>query len=85
MLVTSGLAHMPPMKVVTILAGVIQFNFTLFVLSAIVARGARFFALGWLLQHHGERIVVFIERRFAWVTLAIAAVLGVAYLAVRSL
>lgn len=85
MLVTSGLAHMPPMKVVTILAGVIQFNFTLFVLSAIAARGARFFALGWLLQHHGEHIVTFIERRFAWVTLGVAVVLGAAYFVVRSL
>lgn len=85
MLVTSGLAHMPPMKVVTILAGVIAFNFPLFVVSAIVARGARFFALAWLLQHHGERIVAFIERRLAWVTLGLAALAGIVYVAARSL
>jgi membrane protein YqaA with SNARE-associated domain len=84
MLVTSGLAHMPPMKVVTILAGVISFNFPLFVLSAIVARGARFFALAWLLQHHGERIVAFIERRLAWVTFGLLAALGLVYVAARS-
>lgn len=85
MLVTSGAAHMPPMKVVTILAGVIHFSFPLFVLSAILARGARFFALAWLLQHHGERIVSFIERRLAWVTLGLAAAAGLVYVAARSL
>lgn len=85
MLVTSGLAHMPPMKVVTILAGVISFSFPLFVLSAIMARGARFFLLAWLLQHHGERIVAFIERRLAWLTFGVLAVLGLAYAATRSL
>lgn len=84
MLVTSGVAHMPPMKIVTILAGVIHFSFPLFVISAIVARGARFFALAWLLQHHGDRIVGFIEKRLAWVTLGLAALLGVAYVAIRS-
>ncbi len=85
MLVTAGASHIPPMKVVTILAGVIGFNFKLFVLSAIVARGARFYALAWLLQHHGEKMVDFIERRFAWLGLGLAPVLGLAYIAVRSL
>ena len=42
MLVTSGLAHLPPIKVVTILSGVMHVNLLLFIVSAIVARGARF-------------------------------------------
>ena len=50
MLVTSGLAHLPPIKVVTILSGVIGVNIWLFIVSAIVARGARFLFLAWLLQ-----------------------------------
>ena len=50
MLVTSGIAHLPPIKVVTILAGAIDFNLGWFIVSAIVARGARFFFLAWLLQ-----------------------------------
>ncbi len=45
LLVTSGLAHLPPIKVVTILAGVVQISFGFFVLSCIIARGARFMAL----------------------------------------
>ena len=52
-LATSGASHIPLMKVVTILAGVINFNLELFILSAIVARGARFYALAWLLRNHG--------------------------------
>lgn len=82
MLVTSGLAHVPPMKVVTILSGVLGFNLWLFILSAIVARGARFYALAWLMQRYGEPIVAFVERRMAWIAgglmLLIAA--AVAYL-----
>lgn len=78
MLVTSGLAHVPPMKVVTILAGVISFNPFLFILSAIVARSARFYGLAWLLSRYGAQIAAFIERRMALVAggillLAIAA------------
>ena len=43
LLVTSGLSHLPPIKVVTILSGVAGVNLWLFVISAILARGARFF------------------------------------------
>ncbi len=39
MLITSGLAHLPPIKVVTILSGVIGVNLLLFIVLAIVARG----------------------------------------------
>ncbi len=43
MLITSGIAHLPPMKVVTILSGAAAINGWLFVASAIVARGGKFF------------------------------------------
>jgi membrane protein YqaA with SNARE-associated domain len=66
LLVTSGFSHLPPMKVVTILAGLIGFPLVPFVASAIVARGGRFFLLGWLLRHYGRPILGFIERRFPW-------------------
>src|SRR5690606_40684351 len=45
MLITSGLAHLPPIKVVTILSGAAGINIWLFITSAIVARGARFYFL----------------------------------------
>ena len=47
LLVTSGLAHLPPIKVVTILAGVVHVSFIFFVLSCVIASGARFLALAW--------------------------------------
>ena len=55
MLITSGLAHLPPIKVVTILSGVMQVNLLLFIVAAIVARGARFFFLAWLLGAMASR------------------------------
>lgn len=63
MLVTSGLAHLPPIKVVTILSGAAAIDLPLFIVSCIVARGARFFFLAWLLRRFGEPIKAFIEER----------------------
>lgn len=73
MLVTSGLSHLPPMKVVTILSGVVGFDLKLFILSAIIARGGRFYLLAFLLRRYGVALTGFIERRLPWVA---AAVLG---------
>jgi membrane protein YqaA with SNARE-associated domain len=77
MLVTSGLAHLPPIKVVTILSGVIGVNIWLFILSAIIARGARFLFLAWLLRRYGEPIRDFIEKRLTLVfSVSVAALVG---------
>ncbi|MEQ1952099.1 YqaA family protein [Mesorhizobium sp. CN2-181] len=83
MLVTSGLAHLPPIKVVTILAGVISFPLGWFIVSAIVARGARFLILAWLLRRYGESIRHFIEKRLGLLAGAAAAVLILLYILVR--
>ncbi len=85
LLVTSGLAHLPPIKVVTILAGVAQVSFLFFVVSCILARGARFFALGWALKRYGEPIKGFIEKRLGLIAAACAAILVALYLAVKFL
>ena len=71
LLITSGLAHLPPIKVVTILSGVIQMSLPLFIISAIVARGARFYALAFLLNRYGEPIRTFVEKHLTWVTLGL--------------
>lgn len=76
MLVTSGLSHLPPMKVVTILSGVVAFDLKLFILSAIIARGGRFYLLAWLLQRYGTAITGFIERRLPWIALALCLTLA---------
>jgi membrane protein YqaA with SNARE-associated domain len=80
LLVTSGLAHLPPIKVVTILAGVAQVSFAFFVISCIVARGARFLALAWALRRYGEPIREFIEKRLGLIAAAAAAILVALYL-----
>jgi membrane protein YqaA with SNARE-associated domain len=83
MLVTSGVAHLPPIKVVTILSGVMQVNLWVFILSAIVARGARFFFLAWLLRRYGESIRHFIEERLGLIAAAAAAALILLYIVAR--
>ncbi|MBD0417307.1 YqaA family protein [Oryzicola mucosus] len=85
MLITSGLAHLPPIKVVTILSGVVGFPLHLFILSAIVARGARFFLLAWLLRRYGEPIRNFIEKRLGLIAAAGAAALILLYVLVKYL
>ena len=83
MLVTSGLAHLPPIKVVTILSGVIGVNLWVFILSAIVARGARFLFLAWLLRKYGEPIRHFVEERLGLIAAGAAAILILLYIVVR--
>lgn len=85
LLVTSGLAHLPPIKIVTILSGVIHVNLGLFIVSAIVARGARFLFLAWLLRRYGEPIRDFIEKRLGQIVGIGAAAVIVLYLAYRYL
>src|SRR5258708_2472470 len=74
MLVTSGLAHLPPIKVVTILSGVVGVNIWLFIASCLVARGARFFVLAWAFERFGEPIRHFIERRLGFLAPSVGRV-----------
>ena len=83
MLVTSGLSHLPPMKVVTILSGVVSFDLKWFILSAIVARGGRFYLLAYLLQRYGAAMAGFIERRLALIVGGLVVVGGLIWLATR--
>jgi membrane protein YqaA with SNARE-associated domain len=83
LLVTSGLAHLPPIKVVTILSGVVDVGLVFFVVSCIVARGARFYALGWALRTYGVPIKTFIENRLGLIAGAAALVLVVLYFTAR--
>ena len=69
-----GLAHLPPMKVVSIVSGALTVNLWLFVGASIVARGLRFAVMAWLLRRYGEPIREFIEKRLG----LLAAAAGVA-------
>ena len=83
MLITSGAAHLPPIKVVTILSGVIGVSLPLFIGLAIVARGGRFLLLAWLLRRYGEQIRDFIEKRLGMIAGAAAAALILLYIVVK--
>jgi membrane protein YqaA with SNARE-associated domain len=83
LLTTSGLAHLPPIKIVTILAGVVQINFWFFVASCIIARGARFMALAFALKTYGEPIKHFIEKRLGLLAGLAAAILIALYFAFK--
>ncbi len=85
MLITSGLSHLPPIKVVTILSGAAGINIWLFIASAIIARGARFFFLAWLLKRYGEPIRHFIEKRLGLLAGLVAIILIALFLAVKYL
>jgi membrane protein YqaA with SNARE-associated domain len=83
MLVTSGLTHLPPIKIVTILSGVMKTNLWGFIISAIIARGARFFFLAWLLKKYGSPIQEFVEKRLGFIAGAFAALLITLYFFVK--
>ena len=83
LLVTSGLAHLPPIKIVTILAGVAQVSFLFFVVSCVVARGARFFAMAWALRRWGEPIRDFIEKRLGLLAAVVAGLIILIYIVVK--
>jgi membrane protein YqaA with SNARE-associated domain len=85
MLITSGIAHLPPMKVVTILSGAAGVNGWLFLASAIVARGGKFFVIAWLLRRYGEPIRDFIEKRLGLIALAGVLALVLIYFALKML
>jgi membrane protein YqaA with SNARE-associated domain len=85
MLVTSGLAHLPPMKVVSIASGALAVNLPLFVGASIVARGLRFAVMAWLLRRYGEPIREFIEKRLGLLAALAAVVLILLFVAVKLL
>lgn len=85
MLITSGFAHLPPIKVVTILSGAVHVDIWLFIVSAIITRGGRFFLLAWLLRRYGEGIRDFIEKRLGQLAMIGAAVLIAAFAAYKYL
>lgn len=54
-LVTSGLVHLPPIKLINILAGLIHVNLFLFLFLNLLARTVRLYGLAWLMTRYGDR------------------------------
>jgi membrane protein YqaA with SNARE-associated domain len=74
-----------PFKVVTIASGFFKYNFALFVLLALVTRGARFFAIAWALKRWGAPMQAFIEKRVNQVGWAVLALIVGGFAALRLL
>jgi membrane protein DedA with SNARE-associated domain len=53
-----------PFKLVTIVSGLLHYNFWLFVLLATITRGARFFLLAGAMNLFGDQIRHLLERYF---------------------
>jgi len=75
LLITSGLCHLPPIKIVTILSGVLGVNLALFILLAIIARGFRFYLMAWIIQRFGVILMDFILKRLTWIVTIISVLL----------
>jgi membrane protein YqaA with SNARE-associated domain len=73
-----------PYKLVTIVSGLLGYNFALFIALSIITRGARFFILAGILNRFGEPLRAQLERHFAIFTLIlIAIVIGGFWLAAK--
>jgi membrane protein DedA with SNARE-associated domain len=62
-----------PFKLITIVSGLLAYNFPLFVLLCVITRGARFFLVAGAMNLWGDRLRDLLERYFG-VFLAIIAV-----------
>ena len=85
MQITAGAAHLPPMKAVTILSGLIGFNLWLFLLAALPVRAAKFFGIAWALHRYGAALADVIERRFASVAIGVTVALGLLWVGLKYL
>jgi membrane protein YqaA with SNARE-associated domain len=63
-----------PFKLVTIVSGLLGYNFALFVVLAAITRGARFFLLAAALTHFGDFFREKLERHFAVFTVGLLAI-----------
>ena len=72
-----------PFKVITIMSGWTSMPFGVFLVSAIIARSLRFFAVAALLYFFGSPIRNFIERRLGLVFTLFLAILIIGLLAVK--
>jgi membrane protein YqaA with SNARE-associated domain len=81
---TAGVTPLP-FKVITIMSGATAMPIGLFLTTAFIARGIRFFAIAALLWFFGDQIRYFIERYLGWIfvlflLILILGTMGVTYL-----
>lgn len=74
-----------PFKLITIASGIFQFNLALFIALCVITRGARFFAVAFVLKTWGPAVLAVVEKRLAlWTFIGLAVLIG-AFVAVKFL
>jgi membrane protein YqaA with SNARE-associated domain len=68
-----------PFKLVTIVSGLLGYNFPLFVLLSLFTRGGRFFLLAAALNHFGDPLRIALERHFAVFLASMAAIVVIGF------
>lgn len=72
-----------PFKLITISSGIFQFNLALFIALCVITRGARFFAVAFVLKTWGPAVLAVVEKRLAmWTFIGLAVLIG-AFVAVK--
>ncbi len=79
-LVASLLPPPFPFKLFVVTAGVFRLNVVRFALAVAAGRAARFFLEGWVAVTYGERAQQFLADNFAWIGLALVAVVIAVFL-----
>jgi len=75
-----------PYKLVTIVSGLLGYDFFLFVLLSLITRGARFFILAAILNKFGEPIRAALEKHFAiFMALIVFFIVAGFYIAARAM
>ena len=64
-----------PFKLVTIVSGLLGYNLPLFVLLALITRGARFFLVAAAMNRFGDHMRVWLEKHFAWFVMILLAII----------
>lgn len=73
-----------PFKLVTIVSGLLEYNFLLFVLLSTITRGARFFIVAGLLNRYGDQARALLDRHFGlFMAIIIAFVVFGFWLAIK--
>lgn len=79
LLISSGFFHLPPIKIVTILSGAAGVPLWLFLVSAIIARGGRYFLLAWLIKRYDAVLIEFLQKHLKALCIGGAALCAFAF------
>jgi len=64
-----------PFKIITVTSGFLKFDFLIFILSAIFARGLRFLIVGLIIKILGEKSLIFLNKNKTLIFLVIPVAL----------